>query len=78
MTREKIEEMEILALEAMGLYDVDDMYGQLWKEIREIKKTDKALFQDCTKTSEESYLLYHYVMWACRGENSSLKNDTSV
>lgn len=78
MTLEEIEEMEILALEAMGLHDVDEMYGRLWKEIREIKKTNKASFQDCTSKSEESHLLYCYVTWAHNGGDSNLKNGRSL
>lgn len=74
MTPEKVEKMEILALEAMGLHDVDEMYGRLWREVKKLKKIGNDFFQDCTKESEELHLLYRYVTWANHDEDSHVVN----
>lgn len=56
--------MESIAVEAMGLHDIDLMYGRLWEAIKVLKASNATFFAECSSKSEDSHLLQCYVAWA--------------
>ncbi|MCO5587983.1 hypothetical protein L7F22_041936 [Adiantum nelumboides] len=63
LTNLDVEEMEAIAVEAMEICDIDEMYRKLWSHLKKIKASNKQLFKDCSSQSDLAYLLRCYVTW---------------
>ncbi|MCO5554356.1 hypothetical protein L7F22_007885 [Adiantum nelumboides] len=63
LTNLDVEEMEAIAVEAMEICDIDEMYRKLWSHLKKIKASNKQLFKDCSSQSDPAYLLRCYVTW---------------
>ncbi|MCO5587473.1 hypothetical protein L7F22_041422 [Adiantum nelumboides] len=63
LTNLDVDEMEAIAVEAMEICDIDEMYRKLWFHLKEIKVSNKQLFKDCSSHSDPVYLLHCYVTW---------------
>ncbi|MCO5571368.1 hypothetical protein L7F22_025106 [Adiantum nelumboides] len=61
LTNLDAEEMEAIAVEAMEICDIDEMYRKSWSHLKEIKASNKQLFEDCSSQSDPAYLLGCYV-----------------
>ena len=74
----EVGEMEAIAVNAMDIHDIDEMYGHLWETIRKVKGANKSFFKECMSKSEPTFLLRCYVTWIRSGdkymdvENSAL------
>ncbi|MCO5555581.1 hypothetical protein L7F22_009126 [Adiantum nelumboides] len=65
----EVEEMESIALQAMGLHDVDEMYGSLESIIKGLKDEYMNFFVECISKSDPLYLLRCYATWATYSKN---------